>query len=193
MSPIATARKKHQTAKQTVEPRCSVATKQPTTGKKTFHTLTTTPRPLLGKQSGYFRSQKLSPRSKLGLLAESQPVHAAPGAARSVPPPFFSPHGPALSILTPPPAATAVPRSPDHLFADLHRGRRVFKGKAPRDVAEVEGPDLEHRSAVGGARRVGADVALEGRARAVQERFVSGHEKLQSLLELIRQLNDFRV
>lgn len=133
-------------------------------------------------------SQKLRPRSKLGLLAEPQPVYAPPGTARPVPPPLLSPRSPAVSTLTPSPPAATISRSPHHLLADLHRGRRVFEGETPRDVAEVKGSDLKHRSAVRGARGVGADVALEGRSRSVQERLVAGHEELQSLLELVRQL-----
>lgn len=133
--------------------------------------------------------QKLSSRRKLGLLAEPQLVHAPPCTPCPIPPPLLhscSPAAAALSRFTPTP--TGVSRSPYHPLADLHSGRRVLEGEAPRDVAEVKGADLEHRSAVGSACRVGPDVALEGRTCAVQERLVSGHEELEPLLELIRQL-----
>lgn len=172
----------HKTAEQNIE------TTTPTTTKshprkqvpRVDHNNTTGGRQ---QQCENFRSQKLSPGSKLRLLAEPQPVHASPGTASPVPPPLLSPRNPApaLSALTPSPAAT-IPRSPHHLFADLHGGRRVLEGEAPRHVAQVEGPDLENRSAVGSACRVGADVALEGRPRAVQERLVPGNQELQSLL-----------
>lgn len=138
------------------------------------------------------RSQKLRSRRKLGLLAEPKPVHAAPGAPRPISPPLLPPRGPTAAAATfsplTPAAAAAVPRSPHHPLADLHRRWRVLEGEAPRDVAQVEGAYLEHRPAVGSAGRVGADVALEGRARAVQEGLVARYEELQPLLELVRQL-----
>lgn len=135
-------------------------------------------------------SQELSSRRKLGLLAEPQPVHAPAGASRPIPPPLLpSPSHPATTATAAFTAPTAlVPRPPHHPLADLDSRGRVFESEAPRNVAQVERPDLEHRSAVRGTSRVGTDVALERRTRAVQKRLVAGHEELQSLLELVRQL-----
>lgn len=53
-------------------------------------------------------------------------------------------------------------------------------------MSEVKRSDLEDRATIGSTRSVGADVALEGRSRAFEERLVPGDEKLEALLKLVR-------